>query len=161
MDEPLWLTRAIVEAAQTDQIREHGGQHGLRDAGLLESALARPRHVWSYEANADRAALAAEYAFGLARNHAFLDGNKRIAFVAANIFLILNGCEIEAPEPDVVDTMLRVADGRLNRKKFAAWIREMTVPSGEQDPHRTDAHARKHGVGTAPRRSPARPRNRA
>ena len=122
MREPIWLTRAIVEAAQADQIREHGGQPGLRDAGLLESALARPQHLWSYEADVDLAALAAEYGFGLAKNHAFLDGNKRIAFVATNIFLILNGYEIDAPEPEVVDTMLRIADGRLSRNRFAAWI---------------------------------------
>ena len=128
MEEPVWLTRTMVEAAQADQIREHGGQHGLRDDGLLESALARPQHVWSYEANADLASLAAEYGFGLAKNHAFLDGNKRIAFVATNIFLILNGHEIEAAEPEVVDTMLRVADGRLSRDRFAEWIRGVIVP---------------------------------
>jgi len=128
VEEPVWLTRTMVEAAQADQIREHGGQHGLRDDGLLESALARPQHVWSYEANADLASLAAEYGFGLAKNHAFLDGNKRIAFVATNIFLILNGHEIEAAEPEVVDTMLRVADGRLSRDRFAEWIRGVIVP---------------------------------
>ncbi|MGH7500293.1 MAG: type II toxin-antitoxin system death-on-curing family toxin [Longimicrobiales bacterium] len=128
MDEPLWLTRAMVEAAQADQVREHGGQHGLRDPGLLESALARPQHVWSYDTNADLASLAAGYGFGLAKNHAFLDGNKRIAFVATNIFLILNGCEIEAAEPEAVDAMLRVADGRLSRDQFAEWIRSVIVP---------------------------------
>jgi death-on-curing protein len=97
MDEPLWLTRAIVEVLHEEQIREHGGQHGLRDEGLLESALTRPRHRWSYEPETDLAALAAEYGVGLAKNYAFLDGNKRTAFVAANVFLILNGFEIEAP----------------------------------------------------------------
>ena len=125
MDEPQWLTRTVVEALHADQIREHGGQLGLRDAGLLEFALARPRHVWSYDASSDLAAVAAEYGFGLARNHAFLDGNKRFTFVATNVFLILNGYEIDAPEPAVVDTMLRVADGRLSRDKFAIWIRKV------------------------------------
>jgi death-on-curing protein len=128
MDEPQWLTRSVVEALHADQIREHGGQQGLRDAGLLESALARPQHLWSYEAKADLATFAAEYGFGLAKNHAFLDGNKRVAFVATNVFLILNGYEIEAPEPEVVDTMLRLADGRLSRDKFANWIRNVIVP---------------------------------
>jgi death-on-curing protein len=128
MEEPLWLTRTLVEALHADQIREHGGQLGLRDAGLLESALARPQHVWSHEQDADFATLAAEYGFGLAKNHAFFDGNKRVAFVATNVFLILNGFEIEAPEPEVVDTVLRVADGRMNRSKFANWIRYATVP---------------------------------
>src|SRR5688572_30845747 len=123
MDEPLWLTRTVVEALHAEQLREHGGQVGLRDAGLLDSALARPRHVWSYDADADLATLAAEYGFGFAKNHPFIDGNKRIAFVATNVFLILNGFEIDAAEPEVVATMLRVADGRLSRRKFATWIR--------------------------------------
>ena len=131
MDEPVWLTRALVEALHADQVREHGGQLGLRDPGLLESALARPQHVWAYQADADLAMLAAEYGFGLAKNHAFLDGNKRIAFVATNVFLILNGFELEAPEPEVVETILRVADGRMTRGKFAAWIRSATVPCSE------------------------------
>jgi death-on-curing protein len=131
VDEPVWLTRPLVESLHADQVREHGGRLGLRDPGLLESALARPQHVWTSEADADLATLAAEYGFGLARNHAFLDGNKRVAFVATNVFLILNGSEIEAPEPEVVDTILRVADGRMNRGKFAAWIRTVTVPYTE------------------------------
>lgn len=131
MDEPVWLTRLLVESMHADQVREHGGRLGLRDPGLLESALARPQHVWTYEADTDLATLAAEYGFGPARNHAFLDGNKRVAFVSTNVFLILNGCEIEAPEPEVVDTILRVADGRMNRGRFAAWIRTVTVPCTE------------------------------
>jgi death-on-curing protein len=131
VDEPLWLSRPIVEALHADQVREHGGQPGLRDAGLLESALARPQHVWTYEPDADLAALAAEYGFGLARNHAFLDGNKRVAFVATNVFLIMNGLEIEASEPQVVDTMLRVAQGDLDCDAFAAWIRTVSMPYKE------------------------------
>lgn len=128
MDEPIWLSRPIVETLHADQVREHGGQLGLRDAGLLESALARPRHAWAYEQEADLAVLAAENCFGLARNHAFLDGNKRVAFVATNVFLIINGLEIEAPEPEVVDTMLRVAEGRTDCDALAAWIRTVAVP---------------------------------
>jgi death on curing protein len=126
--EPVWLSKALVEALHADQVREHGGQLGLRDAGLLESALARPHHVWAYQGNADLATLAAEYGFGLVKNHAFLDGNKRVALVATNVFLILNGFEIEAPEPEVVDTILHVADGRMSRGKFAEWIRAVIVP---------------------------------
>jgi death-on-curing protein len=128
MDEPLWLNRAAIEALHADQIREHGGQLGLRDPGLLESALARPLHVRAHAPDVDLAILAAEYGFGLAKNHAFLDGNKRIALVATNVFLILNGLELQAPEPEVVDTMLRLADGRMTRDKFAAWIRDAVVP---------------------------------
>jgi death-on-curing protein len=131
VDEPLWLNRTIVEALHADQVREHGGQLGMRDPGLLDSALARPQHVWAYDANADLAKLAAEYGFGLAKNHAFLDGNKRVALAATNVFLILNGFEIEAPEPEVVNTMLRLADGRLSRSRFAEWIRRHLVPYEE------------------------------
>src|SRR5688500_4952411 len=128
MTEPVWLSRAVVEALHTNQVREHGGQRGLRDAGLVESARARPRHVWEYERGAGLQALAAAYGFGLAKNHAFLDGNKRIAFVAMNVFLILNGLEIEAPEPEVVATMLALAEGTLDRDGLAGWLREVTTP---------------------------------
>ena len=122
-EEPTWLARAIVEALHADLIREHGGQHGLRDQGLLESALARPQHVWSLQPEADLATLAAEYGYGLARNHAFVDGNKRIAFVAMNVFLMLNGHEIEAPEPAVVDVMVRTAAERMTATELAGWVR--------------------------------------
>ena len=131
MDEPIWLNRTIIEALHADQVREHGGQLGIRDPGLLDSALARPQHVWTYEADADLATLAAEYGFGLAKNHAFLDGNKRVALAATNVFLLLNGFEIEAPEPEVITTMLRLADGRLSRARFAEWIRDRMVPYQE------------------------------
>src|SRR5206468_2708770 len=127
MPEPVALTRSIIEALHADQIREHGGQLGLRDLGLFESALARPQNLWAYESDVDLQALAAEYGFGLAKNHAFLDGNKRIAFVAMNVYLILNGLEIETPEPNVVATMLSVAEGRLDRAGLATWLRSVTV----------------------------------
>jgi death on curing protein len=93
------------------------------DEGLLEPALARPVNFWSYDQDVDLAALAAEYGFVLAKNHAFLDGNKRIGFVAANVFLLLNGFEIEASEPEVVHIMLSVANGSLGRDDLAEWIR--------------------------------------
>ena len=128
MAEPVWLNRTILEALHADQIREHGGQLGLRDLGLLESALARAQHVWTYEPSTDLPALAAEYGFGLAKNHAFVDGNKRIAFVAMNVFLILNGWEIDAPEPEVVATILRVAEGEMDRTALAAWLRVVIKP---------------------------------
>jgi death on curing protein len=127
VEQPLWLDRSAVEALHAAQVREHGGQLGLRDEGLLESALARPLHVWNYDEAVDLAALAAEYGFGLAKNHAFLDGNKRIAFVATNVFLLLNGYEIEAPEPEAVNIMLGVADGSLSRDEFATWIRSKMI----------------------------------
>ena len=111
-----------------DQVREHGGQLGLRDVGLLESALARAQLRWSYEPEVDLQALAAEYGFGLAKNHAFVDGNKRIALVAMNVFLLLSGLEIETPEPDVVATMLGVAEGRIDQDGLANWLRTVTIP---------------------------------
>jgi death-on-curing protein len=128
VEEPLWLDRSIVEALHAAQIREHGGQPGIRDEGLFESALARPRNVWSYDDSVDLAVLAAEYGYGLAKNHAFLDGNKRIGLVAANVFLLLNGFEIDAPEPEAVDVMLGVAAGSINSEEFAVWIRSRIVP---------------------------------
>jgi death on curing protein len=128
MDEPVWLTRVMVEAIHAGQVSEHGGQAGLRDEGLLESALARPRHVWSYDPGAGLPRLAAEYGFGLARNHAFLDGNKRTAFVAMNVFLILNGNEIETDEPEAVEVMLRLAAGSLDFDGLVQWIAAAVVP---------------------------------
>lgn len=114
----------MLEAMHADQVRAHGGQHGIRDPGLLESALARPRDAWAYRSDElDLSDLAAEYAFGLIKNHAFLDGNKRIGFVAANVFLLLNGLEIEVEEPEAVDAVLQVTDRRLDRDGLAAWIR--------------------------------------
>lgn len=116
----------MLEAMHADQVRAHGGQHGIHDPGLLESALARPRNAWAYRSDElDLSDLAAEYAFGLIKNHAFLDGNKRIGFVAANVFLLLNGLEIEVEEPEAVSAVLQVADGRLDREGLAAWIRSL------------------------------------
>jgi death-on-curing protein len=125
--EPFWLTRAMVETAHADQIRERGGLHGIRDAGLLESALARPQHRWSHDREAEIIALAACYGFGRTKNHALLDGNKRIGFVAMNMFLILNGYEIDAPESEAVDAMLRVAGGLLDEAALTDWLGGVVV----------------------------------
>jgi len=125
---PSWVPRTAIEAAHADPVRAHGGQLGLRDQGLLESAIARPQHRWRYEPDSDLSDLAASYGFGLIKNHPFIDGNKRIGFVTANMFPLLNGHEIEAPEPQVVDITVRVADGSLNEAEFAAWIRSVLVP---------------------------------
>jgi len=128
MDEPTRLSRAMVEAAHHDQVEEHGGLHGIRDNGLLESALARPRHRWSFEPDTDLPSLAASYGYGLVNNHPFLDGNKRIGFVAMNMFLLINGQEIEAPEPEVIAVMLQVADGTLDELGLAQWLQSVVVP---------------------------------
>ena len=118
----------MVEAAHHDQVQEHGGLLGVRDEGLLESALARPRHRWSFDPGTDLHSLAASYGFGLIKNHPFLDGNKRIGFVAVNMFLLINGFEIEAPEPEVIAVMLQVAEGTLDELDLVEWLRSVVVP---------------------------------
>ncbi len=128
--EPKWLSHRGVEGLHDALVREHGGLAGLRDEGLLESVLARPQQRWTYEPDADLADLAAAYAFGLAKNHPYLDGNKRIAFVAATVFLLRNGLLLDAPEPEAVVTMLGVAAGELEEAALAAWFRQRTEPRG-------------------------------
>lgn len=131
MEEPIWLTRAIVEAIHGEQILEHGGSLGLRDEGLLESALARPRNRWEYEPESDLATLAAACGFGIARNHPFVDGNKRAALVAVYTFLWVNGLELEAPEPEVYSMILGLADGSNSEDTLANWIRLHLTPRGD------------------------------
>ncbi len=112
--EPTWLERPLVEALHADQILEHGGSIGIRDEGLLESALARPQQKWHYEPGTDLATLAAAYVFGVAKNHPFIDGNKRTALVTAYTFLAINGLE--------------PADGSLSEEELASWIRSHLTP---------------------------------
>ncbi|MEW5984119.1 MAG: type II toxin-antitoxin system death-on-curing family toxin [Acidobacteriota bacterium] len=126
--EPTWLTRIVVDAIHVDQIREHGGRTGLRDENSLESALARARHKWLYEHVTDLADLAAAYGFGLARNHPYVDGNKRIALVSMLTFLALNGQAIDATDEDVLTTLLALAAGHLTESALASWLRSRLVP---------------------------------
>jgi death-on-curing protein len=126
--EPTWLDRAIVEALHADQIREHGGSLGIRESGMLESALARAQQKWRYDPSVDLAALAAAYAFGVAKNHPFVDGNKRAALVTAYTFLAVNEFELEAPETEAVSMVLGLADGSISEDDFAAWIRTHLIP---------------------------------
>jgi len=121
--EPVWLGIPIALAVHDRQLAEHGGGQGLRDAGLLESALARPLNRWSYGED-DRSALAAAYAFGIARNHPFVDGNKRTAWVFARLFLALNGVELRFAPEDAIRTMLALAAGELGENALAGWFRE-------------------------------------
>ena len=127
MDEPIWVNRVVIDAVHLDQLREHGGLQGIRDENALESALARAHNKWSYEAIQDYAVLAAAYGYGLATNHPYRDGNKRIAFLAMIIFLGLNGRDLEAPDDEVVSTMLAVADGRCTEAEFADWLRKYAI----------------------------------
>jgi death-on-curing protein len=118
----VWLHQDVLVAVHEDQLAEHGGGVGTRDLNLLQSALARPEHVAAYGA-ADVAALAAAYGYGISRNHPLIDGNKRTAFVAVELFLALNGHALDAPDSDCVLTMLAVAAGELSEADFAAWLR--------------------------------------
>jgi death-on-curing protein len=123
MNEPIWLELQAVQVLHDEQLAEHGGSPGVRDAGLLESALARPRNAWSY-GEQDLVALAALYAAGIMRNHPFVDGNKRAGFLAAYAFLDVNGLEIVADEVEVVVQCLALAASEIDNAAFAAWLRE-------------------------------------
>ena len=128
MNEPWrWVSAEVLLAVHEEQLAEHGGAAGVRDLGLFESALARPQNGAAY-GNPDAADLAASYGVGLAKNHPFIDGNKRTAFVAVELFLALNGHELMADDADCVLTMLAVAAGSLDEPGFAAWLRTHSRP---------------------------------
>lgn len=118
----LWLDNAVLLAVHDEQLTEHGGISGIRDEGLFLSAMARAQNLAHYD-QADFATLAAAYGVGLAKNHPFLDGNKRTAFVAVELFLMLNGYALNASDADCILTMLAVANGDRNEASFADWIR--------------------------------------
>jgi death-on-curing protein len=118
---PTWLLREVVLAVHEQLIAQFGGGTGLRDAGLLDSALARPMHLAAYE-QPTLPELAASYAFGLVKNHPFIDGNKRIGFVAATLFLELNGLRFQATEADAVIQTLALATGDVDEAGYAAWL---------------------------------------
>lgn len=123
----IWIEEAVVWAVHEAQLAEHGGSAGIRDSGLLASALARPLNLAAY-GNPDGAALAAAYGYGLARNHPFIDGNKRTAFVCVELFLALNGSSLSADDANCVATMLALAAGDLAEADFAAWLRTHSIP---------------------------------
>lgn len=118
-----WLRIDAVLAIHRRQLAEHGGGDGVRDLGLLESALARPQNIAAYEADADIARLAAAYAFGIARNHPFVDGNKRTSLVACRTFLLLNGYQVSATAAEKYLTFLSLAEGTLTENDLADWLR--------------------------------------
>ncbi|MEO5962163.1 MAG: type II toxin-antitoxin system death-on-curing family toxin [Thermomonas sp.] len=134
----VWITRALALAILDRQLAEHGGGSGVRDEGLLESALARPQQLHNYgDPPPDLADLAASLAFGLARNHQFVDGNKRTAHVAYRVFIVLNGAELVADDEDKYIAMLRLAEGSLDEAAFAEWLRPRIIarPQGKvQEP---------------------------
>lgn len=125
----VWITRALALAIHDRQLAEHGGGSGVRDEALLDSALARPQQLFSYgDPPPDLAALAASLAFGLARNHPFVDGNKRTAHVCYRVFLALNDVELQARDEDKYIAMLSLADGTLDEAAFADWLRKHLMP---------------------------------
>jgi death-on-curing protein len=122
VEEPIWLTRQVVELLQLQQLAEHGGKRGIRDDNALESAVARPLQRWQYHAGATLPELAASLCYGLVRDHPFVDGNKRAGFLAAYTFLALNGSALEADEDEVVSTVEGVAAGSVSEAGLAKWL---------------------------------------
>jgi len=120
--ETRWLTREIVLAAHTRSLRDHGGADGVRDDGMLMSAIDRPKNLAAY-GEPDVFALAASYAFGLAKNHPFVDGNKRTAYLSAYVFLGLNGQELDADESEAAAITLDLAAGEVSEEEFAQWLK--------------------------------------
>ena len=121
-----WVTKSAVLAIHEEQIAEHGGAQGIRDIGLLESALARPENLAAY-GEPDIAAVAAAYALGIAQNHPFLDGNKRTSYVVTRLFLRLNGRDIGADEASRLQTWLSLAAGDLTEEELTLWLRSHLV----------------------------------
>jgi death-on-curing protein len=128
MTEPRWITERGLLLLHDESLAEHGGLAGIRDKGLLESALARPQNLFAYEGVKDVARLAASYAFGIAKNHPFTDGNKRAAFAAAGLFLAKNGFDLTAEQPDTYGMMLALASGEIGEEAFADWLRDNIKP---------------------------------
>ncbi|APL95426.1 type II toxin-antitoxin system death-on-curing family toxin [Sphingobium indicum] len=119
----VWISAEVAMAAHAEQLAEHGGGEGVRDAGLLESAMARPQNLAAYH-EPDAAELAAAYAYGIARNHPFVDGNKRTAAVVSETFLVLNGYVLTATDAELVVAFLALAAGELSEEETAAWFRD-------------------------------------
>jgi death-on-curing protein len=125
MKEPVWVEQRVVLAMHDRLLAEHGGPAGMRDEGLLESALARPRQLFAYS-DPDLATLAAAYVAGIVRNHPFVDGNKRTGFMTGYVFLTRNGLQLIAPEAEATQAVLSLAAGKINEEAFAGWIRDNT-----------------------------------
>jgi death-on-curing protein len=122
--EPTWLDLDTIVEIHRKSLARYGGSPGVRDLGLLESALARPQYRYEFEPESDLHCLAAAYAFGLAKNHPFVDGNKRLGFISAYVFLRFNGWHITATQKEAVTSMLALADGSIEEADFARWLRE-------------------------------------
>ncbi len=124
MREPVWINDAVVLPIHRRQLSEHGGGDGVRDAGLLDSALNKPKQLWHYsDPKPDLAALAASYAYGIIQNHPFIDGNKRTAFVVCRLFLKLNNTDLVAAQEEKYEHFIKLAAGTLSENELADWIR--------------------------------------
>jgi death on curing protein len=121
-DEPVWIERQALLLVHASLLRMFGGPEGIRDEGALDSALMRPVNAWAYRNERRISHLAAAYAFGLAKNHPFVDGNKRAAFVAFVSFLKVNGYNLRAPQPEAYRAMIALAAGQLTEEEFGGWI---------------------------------------
>lgn len=132
MAEPRWISKKALLLLHEESLAEFGGARGLADEGLLDSALARPQNTYSYEPKSTIAELAASCAYGLARNHAFVDGNKRAAFLSIGIFLAISGYRLVADQLDAIRTMLAVAVSELDEQGLAAWIAKNSVAAISQ-----------------------------
>ena len=126
MEEPRWIRLDVVLAIHDAQLAEHGGLEGVRDSNALESAIASPRNHFAYGDPPDIAALAAQYAFSIACNQVFVDGNKRTAAVVCETFLIINGHQLAASENESYAVYMRLANNEITAEEFAIWIREKT-----------------------------------
>lgn len=131
--EPRWVSKKVLLLLHEESLATFGGASGLRDEGLLDSALARPQHRHAYDEQTTVPELAAAYAFGLLRNHPFVDGNKRIAFLAIGIFLATNGLRLVADQVDAIRTIMAGASGELDEAQLAEWIRQNCQPYQLQD----------------------------
>jgi death on curing protein len=130
----IWVREDVVLAVHLRQLAEHGGGEGLRDEGLLQSALARPQNLLAYSApSPDLASLAAAYAYGIARNHPFVDGNKRTALIVARLFLLLNGMDLVATQEEKYSTFLALAAGELSEENLANWVRQHLASLSKED----------------------------
>lgn len=127
--EPRWISKKALLLLHEESLSEFGGARGLRDEGLLESALARPRNTHAYNPAATLAELTASYCYGVAKNHAFVDGNKRAAFLCVGLFLAINGYRLTASQVDAIQTMLGVAAGTVSERELALWIAQNSKES--------------------------------
>ena len=123
MKEPHWITSRALLLLHAESLAEHGGLTGLRDENGFHAAMARPLHVFHYEPDADLSRLAAAYGFGLVRDHPFSDGNKRAGFLAILLFLDLNGSEMRVEQADAIQTIFRLAAGKMSESDLTEWIR--------------------------------------